>query len=77
MKLHIKFIFFVVIVAAFMVDGLRKLQLIQSAYDGEVEVDIAKYIKDFEVNMYAVGMLFFLLLFAFFRNYIRKNSIQD
>ena len=77
MKLHIKFIFFVVIVAAFMVDGLRKLQLIQSAYAGEEEVDIGKYIKDFEVNMYAVGMLFFLLLFSFFRNYVRKNSIQD
>ena len=77
MKLHFKFIFFVVIVAAFMVDGLRKLQLIQSAYAGEVEVDIAKSIKDFEVNMYAVGMLFFLLLFTFFQNYIRKNNIQD
>lgn len=77
MKLHFKFIFFVVIVAAFMVDGLRKLQLIQSAYAGEVEVDIAKYIKDFEVNMYAVGILFFLLLFTFFRNCIKKNSIQD
>jgi hypothetical protein len=77
MKLHIKFIFFVVIVVAFMVDGLRKLQLIQSAYAGDVEADISKCIKDFEVNMYAVGMLFFLLLFAFFRNYSRKNIIQD
>jgi hypothetical protein len=73
MKLHIKFIFFVVIVAAFMVDGLRKLQLIQSAYAGEVKVDISKYIKDFEVNMYAVGMLFFLLLFSFISKLYKKK----
>ena len=77
MKPYGKFLFFVAIVAAFMVDGLRKLHLIQSACTGEIKGDPSKYIKDFETNMYAVGMLFFLLLFSFFTNHIRKNNNQD
>lgn len=77
MKLYAQLALFSTIVLSFMVDGLNKLHLMKEAYAGQIQGPPGKYLKDFEVNMYSVGVLFFILLFAFFINQTRKKDTQD
>ena len=77
MKLYAQFTLFSAIVFSFMVDGLNKLHLVREAYAGQIEGPPEKYLKDFEVNMYSVGILFFVLLFVFLSNQARKRDTRD